>query len=387
MAYVQARKRKRGTVYIGFIRLKGHPSESRTFDRQSQAHAWTEKREEEIRLGIPAEGEAAMGDMHFGEASDKYISSVVDKSMNTINDYRYSQTQLIKYFGEKALMSEITTPAVSKYISKRMNQDGVGASKIRAELTFMRLVYHKAPEWGIEIDSPERNIPRPTVRKKSREDKLTRVIGPDEMNALLQETKNRPNNLYWYLLFLLHTGMRPSEAAALHWERLPTREEKILENKRKHIGYVDLDRGGFSRVGTKTETRFVPAHPVAINILSQLPKVSKYVFLPDRKKLPAGNQPKDHAKQPDRPYSFFRKSFETARAKAKIDDKTIRQDIDFYSFRHTARSRMATCGIQDSAAETIIGHADKEMQGTYTHYDDAGLISEISKLSYPWLDW
>ena len=124
--------------------------------------------------------------------------------------------------------------------------------------------------------------------------------------------------------------MRPSEAAELHWERLPAKEERILENKRKHIGYVDLDRGGFSRVGTKTETRFVPAHPVAINILSRLTKVSKYVFLPERKKLPAGNQPKDHAKQPDRPYSFFRRSFETARAKAKIDVKTIKS----YIFQH-----------------------------------------------------
>jgi integrase len=167
--------------------------------------------------------------------------------------------------------------------------------------------------------------------------------------------------------------MRPSEAAALHWKRLPAQEERELIRKRKHVGYVDIERGGFSRVGTKTETRFVPAHPKTLKILSQVENSGMYVFIPDRNE------------QPDRPYTFFRRTFETSRTKTRIDGDPIRQDIDFYSFRHTARSRMAACGVQDSAAEMIIGHADKEMQRTYTHYDDEGLIAEKSKLNYPWL--
>lgn len=386
MAYIQKRKGKKGISYSATIRIAGHPTEGKTFDLLSEAHRWAETREDEIRQGIPAAGKAAEGDMHLGEATDRYIDGVIGKSDNTIKDYRYSQTQILNYFGEKTPLSEITTPDMSRYISQRMNKDGVGASKMRAELTLVRMVYEKAAEWGVVIESPEKNIPRPTVRRKSREDKLSRVIAPDEMVALLTESQNRGSNLYWYLLFLLYTGMRPSEAAALHWERLPSKEENLLYNRKKHIGYVDLDRGGFSRVGTKTETRFVPGHPIAIKIVSNLPKESKYVFLPNRSKLQKTRQPKDFEKQPDRPYSFFRRSFENSRAKSKIEDKTIRQDIDFYSFRHTARSRMASCGMQDSAAEAIIGHADKEMQRTYTHYDDKGLIEEISKLNYPWLD-
>ena len=373
MAYIEKRKRKKGLVYIAYIRLKGYPAEVRSFDKYSDAVVWAEEREHQIKNGIPAEGKVAPGDMELGKATDKFIESATDKSKNTVNDYRFAQTQLLLYFGEKKLLSEITTPDVSQFIAKRMGQDGVGPSKMRAELTLIRLVYQKAAEWGVNLRSPEESIPRPKHRRKSREDELDRVIKPDEMIALLNESKNRPNYLYWFLLFLLYTGMRPSEAAALHWKRLPAEKEKELILQRKHVGYVDIERGGFSRIGTKTETRFVPAHPIALDIIAQLDNNNKYVFIPDRDE------------QPDRPYTFFRRTFETSRTKAKIDSNQIRQDIDFYSFRHTARSRMAASGMQDSAAEMIIGHADKEMQRTYTHYDDEGLITEISKLNYPWL--
>ncbi len=124
MAYIRKRKRKKGIVYTATIRLTGHPPASQTFDKLSEAHVWAERREEAIKLGIPAEGDAANGDMHLGEATDKYLDSVIGKSDNTVKDYRYSQTQILKYFGEKALLSEITTPAMSQYISKRMNRDG-----------------------------------------------------------------------------------------------------------------------------------------------------------------------------------------------------------------------------------------------------------------------
>jgi hypothetical protein len=43
---------------------------------------------------------------------------------------------------------------------------------------------------------------------------------------------------------------------------------------------------------------------------------------------------------------------------------------------------MAVCGVQDSAAETIIGHEGDKMQMTYTHYEDEDLIREIKKLKY-----
>ncbi len=63
------------------------------------------------------------------------------------------------------------------------------------------------------------------------------------------------------------------------------------------VGYVDLSRVGFSKVGTKTETRFVPAHPVNTDLLKKLPRPEekRLLFLDD---IHVGK---------DRPYLYYRR--------------------------------------------------------------------------------
>ena len=129
-------------------------------------------------------------------------------------------------------------------------------------------------------------------------------------------------------------------------------------------------------VGTKTEARCVPLHQEALKILGHL-ETEKHqerslVFIAD-----------DHGHK-HVPYQYFRWKFRRSKSEASFaDGSKLRENIDFYIFRHTGRTRMAKCGVQDSAAELIIGHADGEMQRTYTHYREADLISEIKKLSFP----
>ncbi len=176
MANIRTRKRKKGTVYVAEIRIAGHRSETGTFDKKSEAYAWAERREEEIRKGIPAEGEPAPGDMLLDEAM-KYVISTPGKSENTRRDYLTSRRQILKYFGEDVLLSGITTPDMAKYIRHRTEIDGVGASKIRAELTMIRMSYQKARELGSTFESPEQHLPRPKLRRKSVEDRLRKVVG------------------------------------------------------------------------------------------------------------------------------------------------------------------------------------------------------------------
>ncbi len=350
---------------------------------------------EKLRAGLPLENETPDGDMTLVEASAKFIMGMQSsRAKASLSSYNWAREQLLKYFDEKTLLSSITQVKMYEYVSHRQNIDGVGPSKLSQELSFIKMVYETARSWDIDIPSPERNIPRPKKNRPSREDKLDRVIKELEMVPFLEKVKaghvhqyitpekyekkfgSRNEILHLYLLFLLYTGMRPTEAAKLRWDKPTAKQLKQLNKRMTHLGYVDLSRGGFSKVGTKTETRFVPAHPVAKKIIQYLEKkkTGRFVFLPD-----------EHG-QRDAPYKYYRSAFETARENTILKDKSsLRTNIDFYSFRHTARSRMAICGVQDSAAELIIGHEGNEMQRTYTHYDDEGLISEIKKLDYPWL--
>ena len=352
-----------------------------TRDTLREAITWRDETLDLLRRGETLPGDLPAGDMTLGEASDRFIQGAEGvKARGTVAGYRYAQTQFLAFFGEHRLLSAIKPALVSAYLAKRRKEDQVGDSKIYAELSILRMIYETAAAWGVEIDSPERKIKRPKKRTASRDDRLLRVIQPEEMTAILDAALNQSPLLARFLLFLLFTGMRPSEAASLRWQPLPAKKEATQIRERRHVGYVDLARGGFSRVGTKTETRFVPGHPVALAVVAQLQTEEEntegsFVFLPD-----------DHG-QADRPYLFFRWGFRRARMEARTQDhRPIRDSIDFYSFRHTARSRMAVCGVQDSAAELIIGHDGREMQRTYTHYSDKDLVREIGKLDYPWLD-
>lgn len=348
-----------------------------SFDTHLDAVIWADRQEKIFRGEIkPGPGTVGSGDMLFSLAADRFIiESRTIVAPSQISSYENSLLQLERSFGKKVLMSEITPQDVSSHILKRMTVDDVGPASIRNELSFIRSVYRKAKEWGINFPSPELEIKRPRAKMRSREERLDNIIKPAEIEAIFAEAQKRPNNLYLYLKFLLYSGMRPSEAAMLLWKRRAVSEEKRATKAFQHIGYVDLERGGFSKVGTKTaDKRFVPAHPIAQQIIEELratsPDDKQLVFLDD-KYLDQQNG-----------YKYYRRTFRTTTAHALINGDALRSDIDFYSFRHTFRTRLEECGVSTAIAETIIGHNDKSFKFTYIHMSDEKLIETIKLLRY-----
>jgi len=370
-------KTKGGVKYRAEIMYRGHRA-SKVFDSQLDAAVWYDKTERMLKQGIVPENEVAPGDMLFLEAADRFIVEArAAVSRGQIKNYQFATRQLLASFGQRVKMSQITPQDVAAHMIKRMNGDGVGPSIIRLEMSFIRLVYTRAINWGINLPSPELTIKRPRNKRKSREDGLDLLISAEELAAILAEAKNRQTTLYPYLLFLLYTGMRPTEAASLYWEKLPVKDEREAIKKGLPAGFIDLARGGFSKVGTKTESRFVPAHPVALAVVAQLPRPEgkKLVFLDDKY---VGR---------DRAYLHYKRALQTTLAKARRPDgQPLRGGINFYSFRHTARSAMPRCGIPTEVSETIIGHQDKSFKFTYIHLTDADLVREIAKLSYPGIE-
>lgn len=374
MGTVHKEKLKNGYSYRAQINLLGI-RDGKTFDSQSDAHKWIEEQEHSIRTGEALEGETPKGDMLFYDAMEKYIVEsrrLVSKSQ--IKSYENSELIYRRTFSDKKLMSEITHQDMAGHVLKRMTEDEVGPSSIRNELSFIRGVYQKALEWGVDIPSPELSIKRPKAKMRSREDRLDNIIKPDELLEIFKRASRSRNNLYYYLKFLLYTGMRPTEAACLYWDRLPRKEELEAEKNKQPVGFVDLERGGFSKVGTKTEKRFVPAHPITIELIEELrktrPDEKKLVFLEDKY---IGRH---------MAYKYYRRSFQTVSSNAVDSEQDLREEITFYSFRHTFRSRLEECGVSTAFAETIIGHSDRSFKFTYIHLSDEALINAVSLLSY-----
>ena len=424
MASISKREWKNSTTYKVEVRKKGRTARN-TFDSEMEADKWAADREHEIKYDLPFPWEIETTDdseTTTDTRSDKLLDSAIDKfifektglvSPSQIKNYGFSKSPLIKFFGKSKKMSEIHKSDMANYVLKRMTEDKVGASSIRNELSLIRKAYEQAHAWSPPVcyPSPEKDIVRPTHKKLSREDGLEKIADVDELNAIFRCAKFRKAPFYLFIRFLLFTGMRPSEAASLYWEKLPVKIEKEMRKKQQPIGYVDLKRGGYSMVGTKTETRFVPAHPEATAIIKILQKErgktkkeqsDKLVFLDDK-----------HIGRLN-PYKYYRRSMQTTMANARVTEgneeelflgvlksdsgpivkerqmmklgSQLKKDLNFYSFRHTIRSNMAKCGIPTEVGETIIGHNDKSFKFTYIHLTDEQLVKEMAKLNYPGLE-
>ncbi len=82
MARILKRKNKRGWSYIATVRVKGHPSVSRTFDTKGEASAWAAKTTENIKAKKYNDPRLAMS-ITFGEAVTKYLYTISSNKATT----------------------------------------------------------------------------------------------------------------------------------------------------------------------------------------------------------------------------------------------------------------------------------------------------------------
>jgi integrase len=285
-------------------------------------------------------------DMAFSKALDRYELEVSSqKRPNTKAREITSANQLRKSFAGLSL-KEITPALVAAFRDKRLKT--VGPSTIQKDLALLSHLYTIArTEWALEVNNPVASI-----RKPAKPNGRLRLLSKDEARHLLETCKNSRNEkLYTYVQLLLHTGMRPSEAAGLTW------------------GQVDIDARIVDLTITKTKPRRVPLTIKAIEILLDImPKQcekSMPVFLPQ--KISSNIQ--------RRPNLFFRRAFDNAIKKAKIDD------FHMHDLRHTAASYLLMAGVDLRTLADILGHSTMQMVQRYTHLLDDHKLEAIDRIS------
>ena len=345
MAYIRTVKRKKGTIYKADVRLQGHPPLYQTFDRLSDAQRWVEDTEAALRAGGYV-GETAPTDIKFSKALDRYELEVSSqKRPNTKAREITSANQLRKSFAGLSI-KEITPALVASFRDKRLKT--VGPSTIQKDLALLSHLYTIARmEWALEVNNPVASI-----RKPAKPNGRLRLLSKDEARHLLETCKNSRNEkLYTYVQLMLHTGMRPSEAAGLTW------------------GQVDIDARIIDLTITKTKPRRVPltikAIEILLDIMPEQCEKSMPVFLPQ--KISSNIQ--------RRPNLFFRRSFDNAIKKAKIDD------FHMHDLRHTAASYLLMAGVDLRTLADILGHSTMQMVQRYTHLLDDHKLEAIDRIS------
>lgn len=339
MATVRARKGKRGTTYYVEICVQGQ-RHGATFDTRSAAHAWAEQAEHNLRAGLALPGTTLPADMPIPAALRKYESAACTRVRPaTQRMYAECVTRMMQYFSGKTLRT-LTSQDIAAYRDYRLQH--VGPASVLHDLSVLRGLYKTARvEWGIDCTNPCDNVRAPAPPKHR-----TPLLKPEELPRLLDACKiSTSKTLYPYVMLLLHTAMRPSEAATLTWEQ------------------VDLQTGILDLTVTKTEPRRVPLTPEMQKMLSDMQRTatSKWVF------LPSGYTPREIASQ------HFRRAFDTACKRAGVT-------ITLYGLRHSAASYLIMGGIDIRTVAEIMGHKSISMTMRYTHFLDSHKLKAIKVL-------
>ncbi len=340
MATIKKRKGKKGTSYQVIIRIKGYPTIYETFHRLTDAREFATKTEAEIRQGQALRKNVCQ-DFSFKEAVEKYFKTVSSKKSPTTQRREKETLKRLLEFFVPINLHEITPEMVANYRDKRLRQ--VSGTTVRQELTALSHIFQVANnEWGLRLPNPAADIKRPAPNPGR-----IRFLSQDEASRLLKECqKSRNKRLYPYILLLLHTGMRPSEAARLRWDQ------------------IDLERGVIVLHVTKTKVRrVVPLTETALKTLAAMERKGDYVFLRD-----------EQANDPVPSYRF-RGAFESALKRAGI------KDFRMYDLRHTAASYLLMAGVDIRTLAEILGHRTLQMVMRYTHLLDEHKKKAINTLN------
>ncbi len=346
MARIRTYKGKYRTTYTATVRVKGYPSISRTFDTKTEAKIWAAEVEAEMRRGRYKDFTMAEK-LTLEMALEKYFSSISSlKAERTSVRDKFSINAIKKNFDITLTLNEITPKKVAAYRDRRLK--AVTPSTLQKELALLSHLFNVAnKEWGIPLDNPVSQIKKPLINN-SRAIFLTE----HQVKKLLDAAKKSRNvKLFPYLTLLLHTAMRPGEAAGLKWNQVFFKDKGVLLTSTKnHSG------------------RWIPLTNTPLEMLyklheSEAPR-NEWVFLPvnPSKRLLLA------------PANLFRGAWKNARRRAGLEH------VHLHDLRHTAASHLLKAGVDIRVVQEILGHKTLQMVIRYTHLIDSQKREALDKL-------
>jgi integrase len=348
MARIQTNQGKKRTTYTATIRVKGFPTLARTFDTKGEAKNWAADIETQVRAGRYQDIRSAEK-LLFADVLNKYLEQIsTSKRPNSARRDRDSAKALLAGFENEILLINVNTQRIAEYRDARIKK--VSPSTIQKEFALLSHLFNIARrEWGLPVGNPVKDVTRPKIANNR-----TRFLTNKEAQKLLETAKgSRNRKLHPYLVLMMHTGMRPSEAAGLKW------------------GYVDLEARLAKLHITKTEMRYVPLTEKASEVLNSIKPDEEdkeaYIFLTPKsmKSKRIQNIPSLH----------FKSSFETVRAKAGM------KDVHLHDLRHTAASHLLMAGVDIRTLAEILGHKTMQMVQRYTHLLNDHKLKAVDRIN------
>ncbi|MGB7978416.1 MAG: site-specific integrase [Chlamydiales bacterium] len=341
MGHIRQRPLKDGGVrYQAEVRLKGHPPLHAMFDRRTDAKAWIQKTEADIRCGRHQLYTEAKRHT-FEEAVERYFKeqavSVVKRGH--LHWWERELGALFLHDVRPAVIVEKKQKLLSTPTPKGVIRSKSTCNRYLATLSHLLSICVKQWEWLSE--NPVRKISR---EKEPRE--RTRFLSPDERQRLLNACKDSDNPyLFTFVVLLLSTGGRYNEIHCLKWTDVDIINGKITITKSKN-----------------TDMRSLPVRGMALDLLRSLSAQSSsigYVF-------------PSHARS--KPLEL-RRAFRTAIKRAGL------KEFRGHDTRHSYATEMLAQGLSLGEIGHLLGHRSVSMTRRYAHLVESRSIEAVSKMS------
>ena len=348
MANIEERTKTDGsTVYRVKVRLKGHPTQSASFKRKTDAKKWLQNTESAIREGRHFKTTEAKRHT-FGEMIGRYRKNILPQKSEVMQTEQYRQLEWWNEQLENLLLADVTSNSISELRDQLRTENGP-KGKPRSPATTVRYlaaishVYTIAKkEWGWVTENPVLDVTKPKEPKGR-----VRFLSDDERGRLLKACKesNQPF-LYIVVVLALSTGARRMEIMSLTWD------------------VVDLNRGMAILNETKNdEIRALPITGHALELLKKLSIVKRL----DTKLL--------------FPRSDGQKPIELRSAWDKAISVSQIEDFRFHDLRHSAASYLAMNGATLAEIAEVLGHKTLQMVKRYAHISEQHTADVVSRMN------
>lgn len=334
------------------VRLKGHPIQSATFERKTDAAKWAQSTESAIREN--RHFKTTEGKRHtLAELIDRYAMAVLSRKPKSARD-QLRQLQWWKAEIGSYTLADVTPSLIAQYrdnLANGVTHHGKPRSPatVNRYLAALSIVFTTAvKEWGWVDDTPMRKVTKP---KESRG--RVRFLSEDERPRLLKACKESSNPfLYPVVVLALSTGMRNGEIMGLTWD------------------VVDLNRGRAILHDTKNgERRAVAITGHVLELLKELNKIRRI----DCNLLFPANEIKPQKPQKSMDLRF---PWRAAMEKAGI------QNFRFHDLRHSAASYLAMNGASLAEIAEVLGHKTLQMVKRYAHLSEGHTAKVVESMNY-----
>ena len=348
MAQIRERLRKNGKkTFFVRIRMKGHPEDTASFERLTDARIWASITETAMREGRYIKTKEAQKHS-LSDLVERYIREVLPGKPNVSSDYAFQLEWWKTQIGD-VLLSELTPVLISEYrdlLSKKITfrKTQISHATVNRYLAALSTAISTAiNEWGWMED----NILRKVSKLKEPRGRVRYFSDEERERFLLACKESHNSDLYVAVILALSTGGRKNEIWGLSWKD------------------VDLKNGFITFGETKNdEPRSVPLQGHALELMlkrSKVPRIDTDLVFPSRV---------DQQKHFD-----FRRPFQMALRTAKIEN------FRWHDLRHCAASYLVMAGVDMRTVAEILGHKTLQMTQRYTHLSPEHLKDAVAKMN------